>query len=329
MAEETIVSAPAAVGVEEPVSGVQELLDQQASFFERQQSALQAQIAAQEAERKARFRAQQDSSYDIIQRVLADYGLENMRDFVHDIVFTQNIVDENIIIGRLRETPQYKERFAGNEARRNAGLNVLSESEYIRLESTFAQTMRQAGLPSGFYDEKSDFDNLIGSDVSAAELATRVQEGYQAVRDADPEVVLEMQRMYGVGEGDLAAYFLDPERATAGIIRQAQAAQIGGQAVRQASYQITAAQAEELARAGVSPEQARAGFQAIAGAQELFGALPGQTGEAITQEEQVAAVFGTSAAAQQRLRRRTRERQAEFEAGGGFAAQGSQVTGLT
>ena len=329
MAQESIVSAPAAVAVEEPVSGVQELLNQQAAFFERQQSALQAQIAAQEAERKAQFRAQQDSSYDIIQRVLADYGLENMRDFVHDIVFKQNVVDENIIIGKLRETPQYKERFIGNEQRRKAGLNALSEGDYIRLENTFAQTMRQAGLPSGFYDEKSDFANLIGSDVSAAELATRVQEGYQAVRDADPEVVLEMQRMYGVGEGDLAAYFLDPERATPNIIRQAQAAQIGGQAVRQASYQISAAQAEELARAGVSPEQARAGFQAISGAQELFGALPGQTGEAITQEEQVAAVFGTSAAAQQRLRRRTRERQAEFEAGGGFAAQGSQVTGLT
>jgi hypothetical protein len=314
---DTVVSNPQEVPMEEG-PGVSAYV----SFLEEQ-------ARQQQAASEARFRAQQDSSYDIIQRVLADYGLENMRDFVHDIVFTQNIVDENIIIGRLRETPQYKERFAGNEARRAAGMNVLSESEYIRLENTFAQTMRQSGLPKGFYDEKSDFVSLIANDVSPAELASRVQDGYQAVRDADPEVVLEMQRLYGVDEGSLAAYFLDPEKATPVLLQQARAAQIGGQGVRQAGYQISATQAEELARAGVSPEQARAGFQAIAGAEELFTALPGQTGEDITQEEAVAGVFATSAAAQQRIRRRTRERQAEFEAGGGFAAQGSQVTGLT
>ena len=147
--------------------------------------------------------------------------------------------------------------------------------------------------------------------------------------NADPEVVSEMRRLYNIGDGELAAYFLDPQRATPMLLNQARAASIAGQSVRQGAFQLTAAQAEELARAGVGEEQARAGFQAIAAAGELFAPLPGQTGQAISQEEQVAGVFGTSAAAQQRIRRRTRERQAEFEAGGGFAAQGSQVTGLT
>ena len=86
--------------------------------------------------------------------------------------------------------------------------------------------------------------------------------------------------------------------------------------------------AEELAVAGITQEQARAGFQTIAGAEELFVALPGTTEEAISQQEQISGVFGTSAAAQQRIRQRSRERQAAFEAGGRFAGQGTTVTGL-
>ena len=86
--------------------------------------------------------------------------------------------------------------------------------------------------------------------------------------------------------------------------------------------------AEELAVAGITQEQARAGFQTIAGAEELFVALPGTTEQAITEQEQIGGVFGTSAAAQQRIRQRSRERQATFEAGGRFAGQGTTVTGL-
>jgi hypothetical protein len=321
MAEETVVSNPAEVAVEEPDINAQ-LLENQQAFFERQ-------MAAEQARRDEQFRVSQQSAYDIIGATLDNYGLGSLRGFVNDMVFNRNIIDENILIGELREQEAYKQRFAGNEQRRKAGLNALSEGEYIALETAYAQLMRQSGLPAGFYDNSDDFTNLIGGNVSVGELSERVNQGYEAVRNADPEVVDEMRRLYNIGEGELAAYFLDPDRATPTLIQQARAAQVAGQGVRQAGYQITAAQAEELARAGISGEQARAGFQAIAGAQELFGALPGQTGEAITQEEQIAGVFGTSAAAQQRIRRRTRERQAVFEAGGGFAAQGSQVTGLT
>jgi hypothetical protein len=316
------VSNPQAVAMEEPPVDIQALLDQQASQFESQISALRQ----QEEERLTRER---QSAKQIITARLADYGLEGLGDFVHNLVFTEGVSDTNVIMGRLREQPQYKKRFAGNEARRNAGLNVLSEAEYIATENQYRQLMRQSGLPSGFYDSNEDFTNLIANDVSIGELSERVNQGYEAVANADQFVVGEMRRLYNIGDGELAAYFLDPERATPTLLRQARSAVVAGAAMREAGMEITQEQALGLEQAGVSAEQARAGFQAIAGAQELFGALPGQTGEAITQEEQVAAVFGTSAAAQQRLRRRTRERQAEFEAGGGFAAQGSQVTGLT
>jgi hypothetical protein len=229
-------------------------------------------------------------------------------------------------MAQVRQQPAYETRFAGNEARRRAGLNVLSEGEYVALENTYRQYMRASGLPADFYDSAEDLQNLIGNDVSPGELAERVNQGYEAVRFADPTVVSQMQELYGVGEGELAAFFLDPERATPTLLRRAQAAQIAGGAV-QAGMQLTAEEAERLAQEGVTEQTARAGVAAIEQAQELFQATTQETGD-FTREEQLGAVFGTDPRAAQRLRERSRRRQAQFEAGGRFAGQGAELTGL-
>lgn len=283
----------------------------------------------QDEEAAAQRRAEsRESAKAIIGNLLEQYGLGNLTDFVNNLITTEDIVSGDVILGRIRMTEQYKARFAGNEARRKSGFNALSEAEYVNLENTYRQLMRASGLPQGFYDQNDDFVQLIAGDVSPAELSNRINNGYLAVQQANPQVVNEMRRLYGVDDSALAAYFLDPAKATPILLRQAQAAQIAGEATLQAQRELTAAQAEQLAVAGVSPEQARAGFQTIAAAEELFVPLPGTTEQAITQEEQMAGVFGTSAAAQQRLRQRSRERAAAFEAGGRFAGQGTTVTGL-
>ena len=271
---------------------------------------------------------QRESARAIVTNLLTEYGLENLTDFVTNLITTEDIVSGDVILGKIRQTEQYKARFAGNAARRAAGFNVLSEAQYIAMENQYRQIMRASGLPGGFYDAPDDFTTLIGGDVSAAELSSRINEGYLAVQQANPQVVAELKRLYPVGDGELAAYFLDPEKATPILLRQARSAQIAAEATLQAQQQLSAATAEELAVAGITQEQARAGFQTIAGAEELFVALPGTTEEAISQQEQISGVFGTSAAAQQRIRQRSRERQATFEAGGRFAGQGTTVTGL-
>jgi len=271
---------------------------------------------------------ERESARAIISNLLSEYGLGNLTDFVNDLITKEDIISGDVILGKIRQTEQYKTRFAGNIARRNAGFNVLSEDNYIQMENAYRQLMRSSGLPAGFYDQSSDFNELIGGDVSAAELSSRINDGYLAVQQADPQVIAEMKRLYPVGDADLAAYFLDPEKATPMLLRQARSAQIAAEATMQAGRQLGVQTAEELAVAGITQEEARAGFQTIAGAEELFVALPGTTEQAITEQEQVAGVFGTSAAAQQRIRQRSRERQAAFEAGGRFAGQGTTVTGL-
>jgi len=263
--------------------------------------------------------ASQQSAYEIIAQTLTSYGLNQLSSFVNEMVFQENILDTNILVGRIRQTSEYRQRFAGNETRRQAGLNVLSEGEYIQLENVYRQTLRSAGMPREFYSSPETFSRLIGGDVSIQEFSQRINQGYQAVREADPQVVEEMRRLYGVDDSQLAAYFLDPQKATPMLLKQAQAAQIAAEGTLQAGLGVTQQQAEELAQAGVTGEQARQGFQTIASAQELFRPIAGEQDEEISQAEQVGAVFGTSGAAQQRLRKRQAERQAAFAGGGRFS----------
>lgn len=281
---------------------------------------------------------EQQSSYKIIENALSQYGLTGLESFIETMIFESGITDFQTILARLRVEPTsteagriYQERFKANKIRIANGLSALGEGEYIGLEDSLKQVMRVKGMPEGFYDSNDDLANFIGNDVSASELSNRIEVGYQAVKDADPIVVDEMRRLYGVSNNQLAAYFLDPTKGEDVIKRQAQAAIIAGEAQTAAGMQLTATTAEELARAGVTEQQAQSGFGAIRQAQELFGATTQeqQAGEQVfTQAEQIGAVFGTSAAAQQRLRQRARRRQAAFEAGGGFAGQGAQLTGL-
>jgi len=152
------------------------------------------------------------------------------------------------------------------------------------------------------------------------------------VKQADPLVVAEFQRLYGVSEGELAAYFIDPQRMRPTFDkyeaeRQARAARIAAAGTTQGQMTIGRETAEQLARAGVSGEEAQAGFSVLGDTQELFKAA--QAGEqTIGQEEQIAGTFNTSASARQAIAKRRRSRQAAFEGGGSFGATQQGQTGL-
>jgi hypothetical protein len=269
-----------------------------------------------------------ESAFSIVQNVLRGYGLESLAGFVRDFIVDNDVVDSNVLVGEIRRQPEYRQRFAANEARRAAGLNAFKEGEYVAMENQYRQLMRASGLPRNFYDSQEDLQKFLANDVSVGELSERINQGYEAVRFADPEVIQQMTELYGVGEGELAAYFLDPDRATPVLLQRAQTAQTAAGAA-QAGMQLTTEEAERLAQEGVTQQQARSGAAAITEAEELFQPTTGEQDGAFTREQQLGAVFGTDPAAAQRLRQRQRRRQAAFEGGGGFATgQGGEVTGL-
>jgi hypothetical protein len=233
----------------------------------------------------------------------------------------------------LRDDPVFKERFPANEALKAAGKPQFSVSQYLREEAAYKTALQGAGMPANFYDDPSDFQNFIINDVSPDEVEARARLGYQAVRQADPQVVNEFKRLYGVSDGELAAYFIDPQRMRPTFDRyeaerQARSAQIAAAGTQQAGMTIEREQAEALARSGVTAEQAQAGFTALGDTQELFQAA--QRGERqITQAEQIGGVFNTNAEARRAIAARRRSRQAGFEGGGSFAGSQGVQTGLT
>jgi hypothetical protein len=281
----------------------------------------QQQIALQTAQRRQDARTTMAS-------VLNTYGLGELSDYIYNEIIvkeTVNINNPDAIIFAIREQPAYQKRFAGNAARLKKGLSELDPSSYIALENQFRQTLQSNGLPANFYDETEDFQALIEGDVSPAELNERVQQGYRAVVDADPAVKEQMRSLYGVNEGQLAAYFLDPKRTAPLLTRQAQAANIAARGLEQGGIQLTGAFAEDLARRGITEQQARAGFAEVGALGELRQTFAGET--ELSGEQVAGAAFGFDVAAQQELERKRRLRTGEFAGGGSFARTTGETSG--
>lgn len=272
------------------------------------------------------------AAIDELRSILDYYGLSGLTDTLSERIIDDPTLTDNatVLLATVRDTPEYKTRFKGNDARRARGLPELAPLDYVRLEESYRETLRANSLPRGFYDTEADFANFIGSNVSPAELNTRISQGYNAVLNAEPGTKEELKRLYGLQDADLAAFFLDPERFTQSeAVKKAQAAQAAFEARTQAGFELTTAESEALARqfGTQTAEAARQGFTQIGATQELLGTtLQGE--EALTREEVIAGTFGTRREAAQRIASRRRQRQAAFEAGGGFAGQGQATTAL-
>lgn len=273
----------------------------------------------------------QQDARKVLEGVLSQYQLQALAPKVWELLGRGSITQDtspDTIGFLLQDTEEYKKRFPGNVQLAAAGKATYSVSQYIDMEDAYKAAMQGAGIPQGFYDSPDDFGQFIAGGTSPAEVKRRVDQGYAAVKQANPEVIRQMKELYGVGEGELAAYFLDPVRGEEVIVRQAEAAKLGARAA-QAGVGVGAQQLEELAATGITEQQAQAGFAKISQEQGLYQPmLLGEEGQ-ISQAEQIGATFGTNEAARQRIETRRRQRQAAFEQGGSFATSQTGIAGLT
>jgi len=198
-----------------------------------------------------------NAAYDALKQMLQDYGLpETLLDNVKDWI--SKGMGETQMTFRLRETDEFKDRFAGMGKRLENGLNAVSITEYIALERNYANVLAEFGLPKSFYDSPDDFANFIGNDISADEFATRTAMAAQAVSNIDPNLQDELRRLYPeISDGDMIAYFLDPERGVTLMEQKVQmtAAGLSSAAVSSIGTGLSASVAENLATKNVQPIQ--------------------------------------------------------------------------
>lgn len=259
----------------------------------------------------------QQNALASIQQVLNTYGLGSLANWAWGEIVAGKSQDQ--IILDLYQTPEFKARFPAIASRQASGLPAISPADYLNYENQATQLFRAAGLPSGFWDSPSDFTNLIGADVSINELSQRLNLATQAAYQVPADVRATLQRDYGVGSGQLAAFFLDPNQAEPLIQRDFTAAQIGGAAYR-TGYGSTKSEDEMLTDLGVTPGQAQSGFNQLTQQRQLFSSLPGENTTGIGRDEQLQATFGGNALDQEQIVRRSKQRQAVFEQGGATAA---------
>ena len=267
---------------------------------------------------------EQQSARAYLDDLLASWGLQGLGGRVWDAHL--NGTPESALPQFIRQTDEYKARFVGMADLQAKG-RAISEAEYIGIERSYTQIMRAAGLPTGFYDSPDDFSRLIGGEVAPAELAERVQTYTRVALQAPQGVRDELQRLYGIGAGELTAYFIDPDRALPLLQNQARAAEASGAAVRSGFGGLQRSEAEMVAGTGVSGQQAEQGFGALVDARELFTSI--DSGEQqIGRGTQLGAVFGGNARAREEIEKRRARRKAAFEGGGSFASDKEGFSGF-
>jgi hypothetical protein len=272
-----------------------------------------------------------DGAASIIKSGLAKYGLESLYSTIWG-KYTKSEIDlssPDAFVFSLKEEPAYKARFAANEIRKSKGLSELQPSTYLSMEDTYRKTLQASGLPPGFYDTQADLDKMIGGDVSIYELSTRITDAYNVVRDAPFDVTDKLKSLYGISDGDILAYFIDPDRARPQLIaadykRQAQAAMVAGRAQRTAGINLGAAFSEDVVRQNISEAAQKQAFTTIADMNELTRAQGNERD--LTTEQIAGAQLGIDSASRKILEDRKKGRVAGFSGGGEFSMQ--QAGGL-
>jgi len=264
-------------------------------------------------------------AFAIIKGVFNQYGLNELSDTIETLMREGYGPEEATLA--LKTNPKYNapyiKRFKGNETRRAAGLNVLSEAEYLALEDDYTKTLKSYGLENYFGVDRSlkqtAMADVIGADISALEFTDRVSTAVDRVKMADPGTKNAFQQFYGIGEADLVQYFLDPKKALVNLREKATAAEIGGAAIGQ-GLAATSTIAEDLARFGINREQAQVGYSTIA--EELptagnLGRIYSESGITYNQADAESATFKGLASAKRKKERLKELEENQFSASSG------------
>lgn len=247
-------------------------------------------------------------AFDYMYMLLEEYGLGSLGSVLRGLI-TDGITDAASLMLALQDTNEWRTRFAGNEILRQNGLGVLSPAEYLALEKSYAQIMRNFGLPPGFYDDPSDYAGFIGNNVSAAELQARVQSYSDLANREDPSIMAQLNSM-GLAKGDLLAYMIDPTRAMPLIEKTYKTALIGG-AARRAGLVADNDFLGQLADQGITEQQASQGYGMIAGSLAPATTLAEVYGEDYDMRDMETEIFQNDGqAANKRKRLASRERAA-------------------
>lgn len=291
----------------------------------------------------------QKNAKQLLADTFAAYGLSDQAfiDAIQKAILDNTDKDGNIAqataAAQIRQTDPYKIRFSGNELRKKAiqdsmargempTMSELSEAKYIELEDSYKEVLKKANVPPQFYSSTTYLAKMIGNDLSTGEVAARASIAQQAASQANPEIKQQLQSLYGIGENQVTAFFLDPElgKETINTVAAGNAAILAASAAR-SGLSLSKTQAEALAqRVAPTNEQAIIADVVFGETAKTAGlAETGVSGEmaGVNAEDVILASTG-NAESQAKLEKERLKRSAEYQAASGMAETQKGVVGL-
>jgi hypothetical protein len=272
-------------------------------------------------------------AYALIEDTLNTYDLSSLAPIIKSYMLA-GLGPEQAKL-QIKQEPLYKARFKGNELRLASGLNSLSEAEYLGLEDTYSQVMKQYGLGDYFGTTRAarqtKLADVIGGDISAVELKSRISTVVDRVNNADPAIKAQLKEFYpGITETDLVKYFLDPKQTLPQLEEKVTSAEIGAAATAQ-GLNTNMTSASDLARYGIDRAAAIKGYSTIGGILPGAQKLSDIYGEAKIDYTQATAeqeVFKGNASAERKRKQLAALESAQFSGSAGVGTAGLSTTYL-
>jgi hypothetical protein len=203
--------------------------------------------------------SEQRDAFAALSTLFDSYGLGSLAPKI--LTYLQQGFSSDTITVLLQETPEYKQRFAGNQDRIKNGLQVLTPAEYLSTEASYRQLLQAAGIDPAFMTQ-SQYAEWIGKDISPTEIQDRVNMAVQATTQADPSVLQGFAQL-GIHAGDLVSFFLNDKNPMPQMQLKLNQAQIIGAGLK-TGVNVSNKDALQFAQQGVTYSQAQAGYQRVA-----------------------------------------------------------------
>jgi len=238
----------------------------------RYDSEIKAQAAASKlaydtaAQDKANeIKVERTSAFDTLKAEFEKYGLGSLVDDVKALILNGTPKSQATL--KLRATPQYQLRFAGNTQRLAEGKNLYDEGTYLALENDFRASFEAYGqkalLGNTRESAQSVFADFIGGDKSPTEIKDRIRLAVEEVSNRK-DIRSEFQKFFPeITDSDLVSYFLKPKETLSALTAKVRVAQIGSAASAQ-GLNANLTTATDLEQLGLSEQQARAGYKKVA-----------------------------------------------------------------
>lgn len=291
-------------------------------------AAAAAKAAKEAADKKAAEEKEMASKRDafaIIKATLKTYGftdaeIAELNTFIEAGLTNAKMGPEQLKLD-MRELPVYKARFAGNAARISAGLNALSESQYLQQENDYSEIFKMYGV--GNLSSRAQFSTLIGNAVSVTEATRRIDAAVKRVKNADPEILKTLKNFYPtITDTDIVSYFLKPAETLPELERKTTVAEIGATAKQFGMLETGLTKFEDLQTYGVNLAKAREGYSVIAEElptatklSSIYDEMNITYGQTQAEEEQ----FKSSASAKQKKEELIQREKAAFKGSSGIS----------